>query len=179
MKKKAVLIILVIVCLFAAIIKEREVKVLPAVNCFTVKEVTVRGSSMSPFINPEQTVTALFGYYDCNSIERNDVVLYAYSGNENFLIKFIRAVPGDRWNLKETNGSYEIVVNDVSLTNSEGKAYQIFGASVRTLELYVKDYPVIPEDVYLLLGDEINGSLDATRFGLVGKKDIVAKVEIE
>ena len=132
---------------------------------------------MYPFLKPEEDVQALFNYYDCNDISRDDVVLYKYSGNSNLLIKFIKAIPGDRWNLKKTNSGYEIVVNDTSLLNSEGKLYLIPESSIKMMELYVKDYPAIPVDTYLLLGNKTDGSLDSTSFGLVGKKDIMAKVE--
>jgi len=182
MKKKIVLIIAVMALIALTLLIEKQ-NILIEGNqpeCVSLrKEITVRGSSMFPFIQPEQNVIALFGYYDCNPVLRNDIVLYAYSGNENFLIKFIRAVPGDRWNLKKTDNGYEIAVNDIFLLNSEGKPYLIPESSVKMLELYVKDYPVIPEDAYLLLGDKTEGSVDSTSFGLVGKKDIVAKVEIE
>jgi signal peptidase I len=142
-----------------------------------LKEVSVNGSSMVPFLNPEDRVTAIYDYYNCHDVLRNDVVLYKYSGNSNLLIKFIKAVPGDKWKLKEADNGYEIVVNDISLLNSKGSMYLIPENSVRMLELYVNDYPIIPKDTYLLLGDKIDGSLDSTSFGLVGKKDIMAKVE--
>lgn len=141
------------------------------------KIVTVNGYSMYPFLNSEEDVQALFNYYDCNDILRDDVVLYEYSANNNLLIKFIKAIPGDTWNLKKTDIGYEIVVNDVSLLNSEGNLYLIPESSIKRLKLYIKDYPIIPADTYLLLGDKIDGSTDSTIFGLVSKKDIVAKVE--
>lgn len=139
--------------------------------------VTINGYSMSPFLDSGEEVSALFGYYGCNPIQRNDIVLYDYSGNKNLLVKFVRAIPGDNWGLKEISGSYEIEVNGILLVNSEGSAYLISEGSADMLKLYIKDYPVIPENTYLLLGDEVKGSLDSTRFGLVGKKNIVAKVE--
>ena len=46
------------------------------------------------------------------------------------------------------------------------------------LSLYERDYQgKIPEDAYLVLGDNINGSLDSRNFGLIGKQDILGKVE--
>lgn len=142
-----------------------------------VKKVTVNGLSMYPFLIPKEEIDAIYGYYNCHDVLRNDIVLYKYSGNSNLLIKFIKAIPGDRWKLKKTDNGYEIVVNDNSLLNSEGNTYLISEGSIKMLELYVKDYPIIPKDTYLLLGDKTNGSLDSTSFGLVGKKDIMAKVE--
>jgi signal peptidase I len=182
MKKKllSIIAVIAIIVLFFCIKDEKiENKTIEEnINCnISEQEVIVRGYSMSPFLNSGEDVDALFGYYDCSPIQRNDIVLYDYSGNNNLLVKFVKAMPGDRWNLKEIDGSYEIEVNGISLVNSEGRAYLIGEGSVDMLKLYIKDYPVIPENTYLLLGDEVKGSFDSTRFGLVGKKDIVAKVE--
>jgi len=182
MKKIIVLILIPLILLFSYLFYKDNSKIAESdkIEC-TVdsKTVIVNGYSMYPFLDSGKEITALYGYYDCNSVSRNDIVLYAYSGNKNLLIKFIRAVPGDRWNLKEVDGNYEIAVNDISIVNSEGKKYSIQESSVKMLELYIKDYPVIPENTYLLLGDQISGSMDSTRFGLVGKKEIMAKIEIK
>jgi type IV secretory pathway protease TraF len=37
---------------------------------------------------------------------------------------------------------------------------------------------VIPSNTYLLLGDQANGSVDASVFGLVDKSDIIGKAII-
>ena len=184
MKKIIVLILIPLILLLSYFIYkdnlsvDKNVAKNDKVECIiNSKIVTINGYSMYPFLKPEEDVQALFNYYDCNDISRDDVVLYKYSGNSNLLIKFIKAIPGDRWNLKKTNSGYEIVVNDTSLLNSEGKLYLIPESSIKMMELYVKDYPAIPVDTYLLLGNKTDGSLDSTSFGLVGKKDIMAKVE--
>jgi len=143
------------------------------------KTVTINGNSMSPFFNSGEDVQALFNYYDCHDILRNDVVLYKYFGSSNLLIKFIKAIPGDKWNLEKTDNGYKIIVNDAPLLNSEGKLYLIPESSTKMIKLYTKDYPIIPTDIYLLLGDKTDGSTDSTSFGLVSKKDIMAKVEKE
>ena len=103
----------------------------------------------------------------------------SYAGNDVPIIKIVKAVPGDRWRLKkdEQRDSYQIIVNEQPLINSEGKYYQIPESNIRMLKLYVKDYPVLPENTYLILGNKASGSLDATRFGLIDKSDIMGKVE--
>jgi len=46
------------------------------------------------------------------------------------------------------------------------------------LKLYEDDYHgIIPPNTYLLLGDQVNGSIDAGAFGLVDKSDIIGKAE--
>lgn len=179
MKKKIILIIaigvLILLTVFIKIDKTEPVPSAEKIGCdVSTKKMTVQGYSMYPFINPEKEITALFGYYDCHPIERGDVVLYKYSGNDNLLIKFVKAVPGDRWELKKGEEGCEIVVNGSVLSNSEGKPYSI--TDCKMLQLYVSDYPVIPENTYLLLGDKTDGSIDSTTFGLVSGDDIEAKV---
>jgi signal peptidase I len=182
MKKIIIFIFVLSILIFSVFLYKENLK---TIDESEIKEecvvdyrmVTISGYSMSPFLDSGEEVQALFNYYDCYDVLRNDVVLYKYSGNSNLLIKFIKAIPGDTWNLKKTDNGYEIVVNDISLLNSEGKLYLIPEGSTKMLELYVKDYPVIPVDTYLLLGDKIDGSTDSTSFGLVSKKDIMAKIK--
>jgi signal peptidase I len=180
-KKQWIIIVLVLAiilfALFFCFSKKKEIAapVYYSPDCVaSTREMTVQGYSMSPYLLPGDVVTALFGYYSCHAIERGDVVLYDYSGDQNLLIKFVKAVPGDSWSLKEENGSYGMVVNGSALLNSEGKPYLI--GNYKMLELYVKSYPVIPANTYLILGDNTDGSLDSTHFGLVSGGDIKAKV---
>ncbi|MFA5228549.1 MAG: signal peptidase I [Candidatus Paceibacterota bacterium] len=187
MKKIIIFIFVLLILIFSIFLYKENLKTIDNIGIDEIETkeecvidyrvVTINGYSMSPFLESGEEVQALFNYYSCNDVLRNDVVLYKYSGKSNLLIKFIRAIPGDTWNLKKTNSGYEIIVNGISLLNSEGKLYLIPEGSTKMLELYARDYPVIPADAYLLLGDKIDGSMDSTSFGLVGKKDIMAKVE--
>jgi len=162
-------------------IEERNLSVFDSISkeCpDSSKEMTVQGTSMYPFIKPGDKVKALFGYYGCHDIKRDDIVLFKYSGNKNLLIKFVRAIQGDQWSLKKVDNVYEIVINGNILKNSEGKFYQFNEHSSKMLKLYTNDYPTIPAGVYLLLGDKIEGSLDSSHFGLVSKNEIIAKVDL-
>lgn len=145
----------------------------------TVEERIVQGTSFSPFIEPGTKIKALFGYYNCHDIKRGDIVLFNYPGFKNPLLKVVKGIPGDKFELKETSGGWNIVINGKIIKNFENKAYLISGNRYKMLSLYEKDYKgVIPENAYLLLSDQIFGSLDSTRFGLVDKSGIIAKVEI-
>jgi signal peptidase I len=133
-------------------------------DCSTTTELlTVQGTSLDPFIKPGQTIKALFGYYDCHEIKRGDVVLFDYAGNKNPVIKIVKGVSGDKFELRQL----------------DSRAYLIYGNAYKMLSLYEKDYKgVIPKNAYLLLGNRISGSVDSTTFGLVEKSDIIAKVEL-
>jgi len=143
------------------------------------EEMTVRGNSLDPLIKSEQTIKALFGYYDCNKIKRGDIVLFNYAGNKNFVIKIIKGIPGDKFELRKLDSGWNIIVNNQIVKNSEDELYLISGNAYKMLSLYEKDYKgVIPENSYLLLGNRVSGSVDSTTFGLIDKSGIVAKVEI-
>ncbi len=175
MKILRVLLIIVITALIVVILFSSAFK-----NCpIKIEEKIVRGNSLEPLIKDGETIEVLFGYYDCHPIQRNDIVLYSYSGNKNPIIKIIKGIPGDKFSLKKTNNGWYILINGEILKNSENQPYIFDDQGYRLLSLYEKDYKgIIPEDAYLLLGNLPQGSLDSSHFGLVGKKNILGKVRI-
>ncbi len=141
---------------------------------------TVRGSSMYPLISEGDVVKALFGYYECYEIKRGDIILYQYTGNENLLIKSIKGVPGDSFQLQREDKRWYILVNGEILRNSEEDPYFLHEGSEKMIALYEENHEgVIPKGAYLLFGDNTQSALDSSRFGLVGKGDILAKVEVK
>ncbi len=58
----------------------------------------------------------LFGYYDCHEIVANEIVAYDYAGNENPVIKIVKALPGDSFSLKESD---ELPGDSFSLKESD------------------------------------------------------------
>lgn len=147
-------------------------------DCITKVEILdVRGISLMPLIKPGSSVKLSYGYYNCHPVEREDIVAYNYAGNVAPIIKIVKAIPGDSWHLKKNKRGYQIIVNGRPLKNSKGERYQIPESSIQMLKLYVKDYPILPENTYLILGNQISGSLDSTKFGLIDKSDILGKVK--
>jgi signal peptidase I len=139
----------------------------------------VRGTSLSPLIMPSEEVKIFRGYYRDHPIERGDIVLVNYSGNKNPLIKIVKGLPQDRFALQKDDNEtgWNILINNKVIKNSENKDYVNYGKKNKMLALYVKDYNgVIPENAYLVLGNVPAGSLDSTRFGLIDKAGIIAKV---
>ncbi len=139
---------------------------------------TVWGSSLSPFINSGDKIKILFKYYNCYEIKREDIVLYNFAGNENPLIKIVKGVPGDKFELRKSDSGWNILINNQILKNSKSEPYVISRNRYKMLSLYESDYKgVIPKNAYLLLGNLVSGSVDSTRFGLVDKSNIIGKVE--
>ena len=150
-------------------------------NCLIkIEKKIVRGNSLEPLIKDGEIIEVLFGYYNCNPIQRNDIVLYFYSGNKNPIIKIIKGIPGDKFSLKKTNKGWYILINGEILKNSQNQPYILDKRAYKVLSLYEKDYKgIIPEDTYLILGNLPQGSIDSSYFGLVGKKDILGKVRVK
>jgi signal peptidase I len=140
---------------------------------------TAWGSSLSGIVEAGDIVTVLVGYYACNPVRRGDIVAYDYKGNPDPVTKIVKGVPGDRWHLEASGSAYRIIVNDKALTTSTGEEYAILANRAGILKLYARDYPVIPDKAYLLLGNLPEGTLDATRFGLVGLDSIIGKVVLK
>lgn len=144
------------------------------------EEKIVRGSSLSPLIEPGATVKILFGYYNCHEIERDDIVAYHYTGNSDPIIKIAKGLPGDTFHLAKSKDrtGWNILINNEIVKNSQDQPYILNENGYQMLSLYERDYKdIIPEEAYLILGNLTSGSLDSARFGLIHKNDILGKVE--
>jgi signal peptidase I len=141
------------------------------------EERIVRGNSLSGLIEPGQTIEILLGYYDCNIVKRGDIVVYNYAGDINPIIKVVKAISGDSFQMKKAGVGWNILINNEIVKNSQNQPYIIDESGYKMLSLYINDYKgVIPENAYLILGNLTGGSLDSTRFGLIDKSDILGKV---
>lgn len=146
-------------------------------NCVTkIENRLVRGNSLSGLIEDGTSVKILFGFYDCNEVMAGDIIVYNYSGDPEPLIKIIKAVPGDKFQLKQSPDGWNILVNGETLKNSRNEVYELDERGYRMLSLYENDYKgIIPTNAYLILGNLSNGSLDSSHFGLIDKSDILGK----
>jgi len=138
----------------------------------------VRGQSLSGVIEEGQTVKLLRNFYNCNPVQRGDIIAYNLSGRTEPIIKIVKGLPGDEFKLEQNQrGGYNIIINNKILTVSTGAPYELPAGRQKMLELYIHDYNgVIPPDAYLIFGNLSSGSLDSTRFGLVGKEGIAGKI---
>ena len=192
MKKRVIIFAVVALLLFAVVfsttfllkegngVKIEEEKDLLAEKYLTTREEkTIRGNSLSGLLEDGETVDALFGYYDYEEIQRGDLILYSYAGNDVPLIKIIKGISGDKFELKEVDGerTWHILINREIIKNSQDNPYLLDERGHRMLSLFEEDYGgVIPDDAYLILGNLVSGSTDSTRFGLVHRNDILGKV---
>lgn len=148
-------------------------------TCQVSREIkTVRGHSMEPLFLDGTEVTALMGYFECKKPSRNDIALVSYGGNKFPLIKRIRALPGDTYEFFEREQErFSLVINGEILTNSAGKSYNFLRSDIQEMVRYGSAYGyVIPENRYLILGENSAGSMDSTQFGFLDRDTLIAKV---
>lgn len=134
-------------------------------------EKIINGNSLSGIFESGDCVKVLYGFYGCNQVKREDIVVYDQTGSKNPIIKIVKAVPGDK--LFFRNGDSKLIINGKPVANSKGDGYSF--AETKMLELYANDYPIIPKDTYLILGNNPHGTFDSSHFGLVDGEDIIGK----
>lgn len=147
-----------------------------ATPCET-KKLRLDGLSLEPAF-PNGTILSFHVGSDCpygQIIEENSIVLLRTGLSSKSVAKFVRGMPGDSIMLNENeDGSASVRINKQVVKNSAGDAYRIPSSQQAVFQLYVRDYGgTIPPSSYLLLGDQVSGSLDSTRFGFAHVNDIV------
>jgi len=152
--------------------------VVPNGECITkTEEKIVRGNSLSGVLENGESVKVLFGFYDCNEVKREDIVVYNYAGNHEPIIKIVKGVPGDNFSFKKSGYGWNILIGNRVVNNSRNQPYLLDEESYKILLLYKNDYQgVIPANTYLILGNLPAGSLDSSRFGLISAEDILGAV---
>jgi signal peptidase I len=137
---------------------------------FLFRPFQVSGDSMYPtFKNGEYILTNLIAI-KTNGIQRGDVIVFkAPLEQEKDFIKRVIGLPGDTVMLKD---SY-VYVNNKKLDESAYLAsdVQTYGAS------FMKEgQPVlVPEDNYIVFGDNRPFSSDSREWGLLPTKDVIGK----
>ena len=152
---------------------------LKPLDCYRIEEKIVRGNSLQGLIEDGQIIKVFLGYYDCHQIEKGDIILFTHGGSENPLIKIVKGIPGDKFNLQKTIGGWHILINENVLKNTLGKPYLINQSGYKMLSLYIADHDeIIPEQALLIMGNLTSGTTDSSRLGLISIRDVLGRVKI-
>lgn len=131
-------------------------------------------------IDQDQPIEVQRNYYKCNPLERGQFVMFHISTELPPVIKEVVAVEGDTFSLersKEDDG-WKISINGKPHIGSTGKTYYL-GNSKREPELYnhLKETGgKVGEGKVIILSHVPRGNSDSGTFGLVEKKNIIARV---
>lgn len=127
------------------------------IRTFIVTPVQVDGESMYPTLDDNEIL--LLKKYD-HSYERFDIVVFNY--NSSKLVKRVIGLPGEYVEYKNN----ELYINDEKIDfNLDAYTYDF--------DLSELGFKQIPEDYYLVLGDNRTNSIDSRRIGLIPKENIL------
>lgn len=130
------------------------------------------GPSMTPTLRNGDIVILDKLSYRFSKIKRDDIVALYYADTK-FLVKRVVGLPGETVEFKDNklyiNGKYyeEKYLGDDIVTDN--------------FSLEELNYTTIPDDMYLVLGDNRGDSMDSrdSDVGLISKKDIYGKVRFK
>lgn len=128
----------------------------------------VVGPSMEPTFTSNDVLILDKITYRFKEVKRKDIISFYYADSK-YLIKRVIGLPGD----------YVEYKNNVLYINGEA-VEETYLQGVTTDDFSLKDlgYDVIPDDMYLVLGDNRENSQDSrdSKVGLVKRTDIIGKV---
>ena len=136
---------------------------------YVVSVTQVVGSSMSLTLKDEEVLILNKFQYRFFDIKRGDIVSLDYEDTK-YLIKRIIGLPGET--VKIVNN--QLYIND-KIYEEEYLANDLNYDDFSLADL---GYSKIPEDMYLVLGDNRENSLDSREIGLIKKEDINGKISL-
>lgn len=136
------------------------------IRSFVVTPVIVVGDSMKPTLNEGQILILNKLDYHFNEIERYDIVVIKVGKSE--IIKRVIGLPGE---------TIEYRNNILYIDGHEETSDYNFDTEDFTLKS-ICNCDKIPEDKYLVLGDNRQVSSDSRIIGLIDKKDIQGTTQI-
>ncbi len=125
------------------------------------------GSSMSPNLKNDDIVLLDKFSYRVKDIKRGDIVALYYADSQYF-VKRVIGLPGEKVEFKDN----KLYINDKVINESYLK-----DVKTEDFNLSELDCDIIPEDKYLVLGDNRENSQDSRdkKVGLIPKKNIIGK----
>lgn len=122
----------------------------------------VVGSSMSPKYEDRNVVLLNKINYKLFQVKRFDIISFKYNDTK-YLIKRVIGLPGETIEYK----------NNILYVNGKAVSEDFLDDGIVTSNF---EFEVIPDDKYLVLGDNRTDSLDSREIGFISKKDIIGKV---
>ena len=135
---------------------------------FVVGLQQVVGPSMNSTLEEGNIIIVNKLIYRLKDVARNDIIVL--SKNEKYMIKRVVGLPGE---VVEYKDNY-VVINGVIYKEP------FIDSNIKTNDFSIKDlgYDIIPNDMYLVLGDNRENSQDSRDYGLISKSEIIGKAWI-
>ena len=134
---------------------------------YVVSVTQVVGSSMIPNLHDGDVLILSKANYRIFDVKRGDIISLDYEDTK-YLIKRVIGLPGD---------DVDIIDNQLYINGEVYKEdYLNEGLNYADFSLQDLGYATIPEDYYLVLGDNREDSIDSREIGLISKDEINGKI---
>jgi len=141
-------------------------------------EFEIRDPYLRGVLEQGSKVTVSLNWYECNKVERGDLVLYRFSQHEDPVVRRVVGLPGDEFELRPiAKQGWELLIKRTPVTGV-GKPYY-FGVETAEppLALAAKARKGILADKEVILFSSFGpGDRDSGTFGVITTKDLVGKV---
>lgn len=143
------------------------------VRNFVVMPISIDGPSMEPTLSDGDYVLMERVSYLRNNPERFDIIVFKATEDKDY-IKRIIGLPGEdiRYEESELFVNGEPVIDPV--LNMETTPYLLSF----DLESITGDKKLIPDDYYLVLGDNRNNSTDSRTLGLIHRDQVIGRATL-
>ncbi|NCJ05299.1 signal peptidase I [Synechococcales cyanobacterium C] len=152
------------------------------IRTFVAEARFIPSGSMEPTLQIDDRLIVDKVSYRFRDPVRGDIVVFNPTpvlqdqGFQDAFIKRVIGLPGDQVSLE--NG--EVYVNEQPLqesyvANGDDTSVQACGEEQTNIRPYLKDAVIIPEDQYLVLGDNRHNSYDGRCWGLVSRDKLVGR----
>ncbi|EKU48063.1 signal peptidase I [Staphylococcus massiliensis] len=150
------------------------------IHQFIAKPYTVKGDSMDPTLKDGEKVIVNEIGLKFGDLKRGNVIVFHANENDDY-VKRVIGTPGDK--VKYENDKLYVNGKEVKEPyldyNKEHKRSDKITGDFESKELLGSEgKSEIPEDKYLVLGDNREVSKDSRAFGLIDKDKIVGKVSL-
>lgn len=136
---------------------------------FVLTPISIDGDSMEPTLHSRDFLMMERVSYYFNEPERFDIVVFKATKQKDY-IKRVIGVPGDRIEYKD---------NQLYINNEKVNEYFLTQTESFTNDFTVEDiepsYDIIPENHFLVLGDNRSNSTDSRTIGLIPKENIMGR----
>lgn len=136
---------------------------------YVVSITQVVGNSMYPTLQNGEVLIINKAKYRFSNVKREDIISLKYADTK-YLIKRVIGLPGEKVRIQD----------NVLYINDEIYQEKYLPDNLEYNDFDLKDlgYDKIPENMYLVLGDNRGDSLDSREIGLIKKEDIIGKISI-
>lgn len=150
-------------------------------TCITSTESkTMTDAYLKGLLERGESYQAEVGYYDCNPVNRDDIVLQKISSAIEPVVRIVRGVPGDSFELKQDEkdkNHWFVKINDKHISDFFNKNYFVKASRepvLKTQELAKNG--VLGKDDYIVLSNFPPGMADSGSLGVISKKYLKAKI---